>query len=253
MPRGRPAKKKPESTRIGKILAEKEKELKKEIGTIIELEKVHYLQIPLEQLKPNPWNPQTMTDADEARLENSIQKWGQVENLVVRKLEDKDTYQIIGGEHRWKLLIRQNEKFAVCAVVEGLNDEDAMLMSEVLNTLKGQPDSKKYQQFFKALVPKIPIPTLVSYIPKTEETIKNIIVGIMEQVNNVTGNKNTGGSPSDDGLTIKLKFEFTTDQGAVIAQALQKAAIESNISDFKSSRVKGNLLEKIAADYLAGA
>jgi ParB/RepB/Spo0J family partition protein len=59
------------------------------------------IQLPLDWLTPNPWNPNQMDDEQYGKALNSIREFGFVDPVTVRELGN-DTYQIIDGEHRWR-------------------------------------------------------------------------------------------------------------------------------------------------------
>ncbi|NWF83840.1 MAG: ParB/RepB/Spo0J family partition protein [Bryobacteraceae bacterium] len=59
------------------------------------------LQLPIEQIDPNPLQPRTTFQADRlAELAQSIRENGVIQPLVVRRVGDR--YQLIAGERRWR-------------------------------------------------------------------------------------------------------------------------------------------------------
>jgi ParB family chromosome partitioning protein len=59
------------------------------------------LQLPIEQIDPNPLQPRTTFQADRlAELAQSIRENGVIQPLVVRRAGDR--YQLIAGERRWR-------------------------------------------------------------------------------------------------------------------------------------------------------
>jgi ParB family chromosome partitioning protein len=60
-------------------------------------------RLPVAFLKSNPRNPRkTFTPADLDELANSIREKGIVQPIVVRPTANKDSYEIIAGERRWR-------------------------------------------------------------------------------------------------------------------------------------------------------
>ena len=59
--------------------------------------------LPIDQLKEAPWNPNVMNEAMLMRLRESISRFGLVSNLVVRTLGD-DTYEVLSGNQRLQVL-----------------------------------------------------------------------------------------------------------------------------------------------------
>jgi ParB/RepB/Spo0J family partition protein len=61
------------------------------------------LNLPLECIQPNPDNPRRAFDEralDE--LADSIRSWGQLQPVVVRRVSDSGSFQLICGERRWR-------------------------------------------------------------------------------------------------------------------------------------------------------
>lgn len=57
-----------------------------------------------DDLRPNPWNPNSVDPVNQDKLRNSIKLSGIKRPIVVRQLENGD-YQIIGGQHRTQAAI----------------------------------------------------------------------------------------------------------------------------------------------------
>lgn len=237
--------------RFRKVTAEREPEeppKQFKAPDLITSDNVTYTEIALEDIVPNDWNPNVLDAPEQVRLHNSLDKFGQVENLVVRQMGDK--YELIGGEHRWKQLKKQKKKKAICAVVN-LSEEDAMLLSEVLNNLHGKPDLDKHSEFYKRLTQSIDVEQIIRFVPSTEEEIKNIIDKITADSTQAGGGVASSGG--DPGETLTLKFTVTKLQAEVISQAFDTLAKREGISNISSKTTKGYCLEMICADFLSGA
>ncbi len=212
----------------------------------ITLDNVTYKELLLKEIVPNPWNPNVLNAPDMARLETSMERFNQVENIVVREKDD-GKYEIIGGEHRWKVLRKMKKKVAICAVVELEKDEDAMLLGEALNQLHGAPDKAKNQTLYEMLKAKMPVEQIMSIIPKTTDEIAGIIKGM-------TGGEPAAPAASDSKEYIDLKISVKQDQMEVIQQAFEKIAKDAGITqNLTNKKTRGSILEWLAADFLAGA
>lgn len=56
--------------------------------------------VPIEQVKPNTWNPKDKNTEEYSRVLDSVKKKGLRTPIVVREL-GPDSYEIIDGEQRW--------------------------------------------------------------------------------------------------------------------------------------------------------
>ena len=61
---------------------------------------INEMTVPVEKVKPNPWNPNEQTPFMRSKLKNSLKKYGYVSEVVTRELPD-GTFEILDGEHRY--------------------------------------------------------------------------------------------------------------------------------------------------------
>lgn len=97
--------------------------------------KLAVTEVAIDQLVPNPWNPNRLSDEMRAKLLHYIEREGFVEPLVVRVFGD--SYQIIGGFHRWGIAKSLGYETVPCVVVD-VDDRRAKILSINLNEMKGQ-------------------------------------------------------------------------------------------------------------------
>ena len=57
------------------------------------------VDIPVNLLTMAEWNPNRLSAGMEEKLENSLRRYGVVQNLVVRRAGER--YEILGGNHRY--------------------------------------------------------------------------------------------------------------------------------------------------------
>lgn len=90
-------------SRLGRGLAALIGDVGEEAGTTPEVSRKPR-RAPIEALKPNPRNPRrTFTEAELTELADSIKERGIIQPIVVRELpNERDSYEIIAGERRWR-------------------------------------------------------------------------------------------------------------------------------------------------------
>jgi len=101
----------------------------------VSVEKLTVVEIGVERLTPNPWNPNRMAEAMRGKLKVYLQREGFVEPLVVRPFGDG--YQIVGGFHRWEIARELGYDTVPCVVVN-IDDARAKVLTINLNEMKGQ-------------------------------------------------------------------------------------------------------------------
>ncbi|AXK82446.1 ParB/RepB/Spo0J family partition protein [Pseudolabrys taiwanensis] len=80
---------------------------------------------PIETLKPNPRNPRrTFTEAELAELSDSIKERGIIQPIVVREVpNERDSYEIIAGERRWRAAQRAGLHEVPIAIVDATDTQ----------------------------------------------------------------------------------------------------------------------------------
>ena len=108
----------------------------------VEIKLVERTSIPISQVEPNPWNP-NVQDAEIYRvLAQSLNEEGFGEPVLVRWVEESGKYQIINGEHRYRLAIETGMPYIPVAIVE-MGDLDAKLATVRRNKTRGGLDTIK--------------------------------------------------------------------------------------------------------------
>ena len=74
------------------------------LGVEVEKNTDNYKMIPLEFIKPGPWQPRKIFDKDELEsLSNSIKKQGIIQPVILKSNNNKkNQYFIVAGERRWR-------------------------------------------------------------------------------------------------------------------------------------------------------
>ena len=126
-------------------------------------------------IKPNPWNPNQLSDFMEDKLCRSIQEFGFSQSVIVRKLEE-NSYEIIDGEHRWGAAQRLNMEKIPCLDLGEMSDAEAKQLCEVFIHLHGNPDTKKEAQLIKSLLEDegLTVTDLAHNLPFTATQIESL-------------------------------------------------------------------------------
>ena len=74
------------------------------LGAEVEKNNDNFKMIPIEYIKPGPWQPRKIFDKDELEaLSNSIKNQGIIQPIILKSNETiKNQYYIIAGERRWR-------------------------------------------------------------------------------------------------------------------------------------------------------
>lgn len=138
-------------------------------------------QINLSQIDPNPWNPNEMNSTVLTALEESFDEFGpELIPLVVRQLGDR--YQIIDGEHRYKLALKKGIKALPCVVVD-YDDNECKRLTQILNRTRGEDDPIKLKALFESLLEDLPKEDVIKGLPyDTPEDLDRVLLGLGEVI-----------------------------------------------------------------------
>ncbi|MFI9170611.1 ParB/RepB/Spo0J family partition protein [Streptomyces lincolnensis] len=113
---------------------------------------VHFAEIPLDFIKPNPRQPREVFDEDALQeLVTSIKEVGLLQPVVVRQL-DPTHYELIMGERRWRAC-REAGLEAIPAIVRATEDDKLLLDALLENLHRAQlnplEEAAAYDQLLK--------------------------------------------------------------------------------------------------------
>src|SRR5690606_29481235 len=110
-------------------------------------------RVPIGFVVPNPRNPRrTFADAGLADLAQSIREHGIVQPVVVRPGRDKDHYEIIAGERRWRAAQRAGLA-EIPVIIRDVNDRTALELAIIENVQRSDlnpiEEAAGYQQLIE--------------------------------------------------------------------------------------------------------
>ena len=98
------------------------------------------LELKRTDIYPNPDQPRKNFNEDALdELADSLHQHGLLQPLVVRP-DGQGRYQIVAGERRWRAAERAGLDVLPCSVIEGLADEEAMVLSITENVARVDMD-----------------------------------------------------------------------------------------------------------------
>ncbi|MBI4311518.1 MAG: ParB N-terminal domain-containing protein [Chloroflexi bacterium] len=130
------------------------------------------VELPIEQIRPARWNANEQGADMRARLRRSIQRFGLVVPLVVRRLGDG--YETIGGNQRLAVLQELGVATANAVVVEA-DDAQARLLSQSLNHIGGSDNAGLRGELLREVLASIPQQEVLALLPETTATLTALV------------------------------------------------------------------------------
>jgi ParB family chromosome partitioning protein len=109
-------------------------------------------RVPIEHVKPSPRNPRrAFIEDDLAELSQSIKERGIIQPIVVRALKgQKDSYEIIAGERRWRAAQKAGQH-DVPVVVLDVGDAEALELAIIENVQRADLNPLEEAAGYQAL------------------------------------------------------------------------------------------------------
>jgi ParB-like chromosome segregation protein Spo0J len=116
-------------------------------------------------LRPNGYNVNVVSPDNEAKIDESVKRFGLFKPVLVRELKD-GTLEIVGGEHRWRSAQRLKMESVPYMNLGKISDREAAEIGLVDNGRYGAEDSMRLAGLLEAIGAEIP--DLSSFMPYSE-------------------------------------------------------------------------------------
>ena len=126
------------------------------LGAEVEKNSDNYKLVPLEFIKPGPWQPRKIFDKDELEsLSNSIKKQGIIQPVILKSNDRvKNEYFIIAGERRWRAC-QLAKKHEIPAIIRNdISDEKIAELSLVENIQRSELNPIEEAEGYQSLLSK---------------------------------------------------------------------------------------------------
>ena len=198
--------------------------------------------LAIDQLHEAPWNPNEMDEATRELLTESIARYGVVTPLVVRPRDGG--YEVLSGSQRLGVLTALEHKEAPCVVVE-VDDAQAMLLAQALNTIHGEDDVGLKAELMRTVLDHVSQGSVLSLLPETMESLAALSTLGQEDM----GTYLQQWEHARNSRLRHLTFQLAESQRDLVEQALDKAG-EGAVPDDGNPNRKGNALYAICRAYL---
>lgn len=116
-------------------------------------EPLEVVELPVDALSPDEVNPNRVRESLMEAMRRDIEQHGFVVPVVVRPLKG-DTYRIVDGEHRWRILKALGRETIPC-VVDDVGETEGHMRLLTMNQLRGTFDPEKLRDEIVKLASKM--------------------------------------------------------------------------------------------------
>lgn len=133
--------------------------------------KISITDLDVKQLYSNEWNSNIVTPENEDRIKASLERFGMFRPIIARQVKNQDGYQILGGEHRWKVASKMGYETIPVINLGYIDDKKAKEIGLVDNGRYGDDDVLMLSELLKDLGDA---DDLMSFMPYTNDELTNI-------------------------------------------------------------------------------
>lgn len=197
--------------------------------------------VPIEDLHPNPWNPNVMDDFMFSREVASVEKFGIIDPITARVVDGQ--HQIVDGEHRWKAAKQlEHAEVPVWSLGE-IPDHVAKQLTLALNEIKGTHERGQVAEILRDLLASEPTQELLRLLPYSEESFAELVD--LPPFDWDDFDRNHPKAEAGGEQWIEKVYRLPLEAAATVDRAIAKAREDDEMQEWRA-------LELICADFLGG-
>ncbi|GAA0608364.1 nucleoid occlusion protein [Virgibacillus siamensis] len=132
-------------------------------------------QLPVEKIEPNRFQPRSIFNEEKINeLAQTIHTHGMIQPIIVRKLNDKEAYEIIAGERRWRA-VQSLEWEHIPAIKREMSDAETASVALIENLQREELTVIEEAQAYESLLElhELTQEALAQRLGKNQSTIAN--------------------------------------------------------------------------------
>lgn len=207
---------------------------------------IEFREVFVHELGPNSWNPNVMSSEDYDKACASIERFGFIDPITVRR-GGGAVYEIVDGENRWRAAQDKGLKTVPVIIVE-VDDDDAKALTIVLNELRGKPDQGRLASLVADLASRRPVGELERVLPFKRSQLAQMVAARREAIDweRLQAPQPVAPAEGTKERWLERVYRLPASAAAVVDDALARASAGD------AGTQPWQALEAICADYLAG-
>ncbi|MGN8188679.1 ParB/RepB/Spo0J family partition protein [Burkholderia sp. 22088] len=202
--------------------------------------------VPIDMLRPNPWNTNHMSPENEAKLDASLKRFGGLYKPVVVRTVDDGAFEILGGEHRWESAKRIGLTEVPIINVGRISDKAAKEIGLVDNGRYGEDDTLALSRLLKELGNDV-----AEFLPYTDGELTDILMASSIDLDELDSDAEPQMPelPSAGATHQVMRFKVPVEDVAWITSAIDRASREQGFTQEDSMTNAGNAFVHLMKAY----
>lgn len=202
--------------------------------------------VPIDMLRPNPWNTNHMSPENEAKLDASLKRFGGLYKPVVVRTLDDGTLEILGGEHRWESAKRIGLTEVPIINVGRISDKAAKEIGLVDNGRYGEDDTLALSRLLKELGNDV-----AEFLPYTDGELTDILMASSIDLDELDSDAEPQMPelPSAGATHQVMRFKVPVEDVAWITSAIDRSSREQGFTQEDSMTNAGNAFVHLMKAY----
>ena len=201
-------------------------------------------ELSRELLLEASWNANRMDDMMLDRLRASIERYGLVENLVVRPMT-KGHFEVLSGNQRLEILRSMGVDPVPCVVV-ALNDAEARLLSQALNRIQGEDDLGLKAALIQNILETLPQSEVLALLPESCESLSALARLVQETMAGYLESWQL----AQAARLRHMSFQLLPSQLEVVEEAMERLLPRARAVQDESPNVRGRALYLMCQEFL---
>jgi ParB family transcriptional regulator, chromosome partitioning protein len=206
-------------------------------------------KVSVSSRRPNPWNTNLMTVENEAKLDESIKRFGVYKPIVVREHPDGEGFEILGGQHRWEAAQRLGYTEVPIVDVGPISDTTAKEIGLVDNGRYGEDDTLALSRLLKELGTE----DIALFMPYTDSELETILAASsidIDELDQLDQTEMPDLSGAGLGATHQvMRFKVPVEDVAWITSAIERRQREQGFTTEDSMTNAGNAFVDLMKAY----
>lgn len=208
-------------------------------------------QVDVSALRPNPWNTNIVSPDNEAKLDESLKRFGVFKPILVR--ETASGLEILGGQHRWEAAKRLGHKQVPVINLGKIDESTAKEVGLVDNGRYGVDDADQLASLLKDLGKASELASFLPYSDKELDVIFKTEALDFDALD-IDGDDEIELKPTEVSVGPShqiMRFKVPVEDAEWISSLIQKVVKTQGLSESDSLTNAGDALVHILKNWSA--